>query len=350
MDENDEVFVHHPKAREARRVIVHAIASAPPGTTAILLSGGLDTSIIAEAVGGRQFVDAITVSCGDDVGNPKHDLSYAQHIARRAKLNHHVVSIPDTLSIMDPSPSGALYLAVQTLQTFDPMELRGGVAVARALLHAQSLGITSIVTGDGADEMFAGYSFVTTLAEDKLNAWRERAAKHMQFCATKLGQALGISVYQPFVQPDVVAFALSCTKADLVAAHDGAIHGKFVLRAAFPEAFSRWRDKVPLETGAGTTPLGTLFDHHTPTDEFDQERQDILAQDGIAVRSAEHLHYYRVFRTIFHRPNGADWTTRVRRHDSDPCVQCGFQLERPDQYFCKTCGAWPARTSLPPTS
>ncbi|RHY32011.1 hypothetical protein DYB32_002979 [Aphanomyces invadans] len=265
---------------------------------------------------------------------------------------------------MDPSPSGALHLAVKTLETFDPMELRGGVAIARALLHAKSLGITSIVTGDGADEMFAGYSFVTNLSEEKLQAWRNRAANHMQFCATKLGQALGISVYQPFIQPDVVAFALSCTKDDLVATHGGAVHGKFVLRAAFPEAFSRWRDKVPLETGtqsqksrvwlmwhdsgAGTTPLGKLF-KEPPT--FDQDRQRVLDQDGITLRNAEHMHYYEVFRSIFGPPeDGTEWTCRVRRHDSDPCLQCGFQLDRLDQYFCKTCGAWPARATLPPSS
>ncbi|CAK4081074.1 unnamed protein product [Aphanomyces euteiches] len=342
----DAVFEQHGRAAEARRVLLEAMNATPPDATAILLSGGLDTAIIAQAPSRHRFSTAITVSCGQDANSPAHDLPYAKAIAMKESLEHHIVSIPDTLAAMDPGSQGALHLAIQTLQTFDPMELRGGVAVAMALLKAKALGMTAVVTGDGADEMFAGYSFLVDQPPEKLQAWRDRAAQHMKFCATTLGAALGISVYQPYIQPNVIAFALTCTKDDLVGSHDGIRHGKFVLRAAFPEAHSRWRAKIPLETGAGLTPVGTMFQERAQ--DFEQEKQRVFEEDAIVLRDAEHLHYYKVFRSLF-ASKGDDgilrWTCKAVRFGSDPCIQCGFQLERPDQLFCKTCGAWPARST-----
>ncbi|EQC41665.1 hypothetical protein SDRG_01623 [Saprolegnia diclina VS20] len=359
------------KIAEARAVLLRSMAAIPSATTAVLLSGGLDTSIIVDTPSGHRFTDAITVSCGP-TDKPEHDLAYATAIASAHGLTHHVLSYPDPMDLVNDDPDGALALTIRILETFDPMDLRGGVAITKALQHAKAIGITSIVTGDAADELFAGYSFLTSQSEEKLLAWIQRASAHMKFCGTAIGAALGITVHQPFVHPDVIAFALTCSKDDLVGVdpHKSAlVHGKLILRQAFPEATSCWRTKVPLETGSGTTPLATLFQERADPANFEAEKRAVFVGDGIVIRDPEHLHYYRIFKRIFRQEDATSvepplppsttqahrgatpgvWTCTVKRFDSDPCIQCGFQLERPEQYFCKTCGAWPARASGPPS-
>ncbi|KDO34583.1 hypothetical protein SPRG_00646 [Saprolegnia parasitica CBS 223.65] len=350
------------KIAEARAVLLRSIGAIPSATTAVLLSGGLDTSIIVDATSGHRFTDAITVSCGP-TDQPEHDLAYATAIASAHGLTHHVLSYPDPMDLMHDDPNGALALTIRILETFDPMDLRGGVAITKALQHAKAIGITSIVTGDAADELFAGYSFLTSQPEEKLLAWIQRASAHMQFCSTAIGAALGMTVHQPFVHPDVIAFALTCEKTTWLGPTS------LILRQAFPEAHSCWRTKVPLETGSGTTPLAALFKERCDPDRFEVKKRAVFLDDGIVLRDPEHLHYYTIFKRIFYEkgpssveprlaPSTAQahrgaspgrWTCAVKRFDSDPCIQCGFQLERPEQYFCKTCGAWPARASGPPS-
>ncbi|KAI9206855.1 uncharacterized protein BJ171DRAFT_596993 [Polychytrium aggregatum] len=382
-----------------RSAISRLLVDADPDMTAILLSGGLDTSIIAEApliapdgtdLGPVSIKHAITVSCGEDVANigPQHDLPYAVRICEARGFTHHILSVPNPREqLMDPAkPNAPIVYAIQTLQSFDPMEMRGGVAVTHALQYAASLGIKTVVTGDGADELFAGYSFLTSLSASRLKKWLLRIVGHFSFSAVPLAAGLGMRVIQPFLDPAVVEFALSCTKDDLVGpdpADPSLLHGKFVLREAFPEAHSRWRRKVPLETGAGTTPVGKEYAALGTSEDLQLALDRVYADDGIVLRDREHLHYFSVFEGIFRAadaepcaafelqaPPPADpadatgplanrkfahtgrlrsvWSCRAPRFGSDPCVQCGFQLDRLDQYFCKTCGAWPARPSGPP--
>ncbi|KAI8622785.1 hypothetical protein BC830DRAFT_6804 [Chytriomyces sp. MP71] len=381
------------------------LAEAPCATTAVLLSGGLDTSIITDAANARDprllaagkpgtvasdgFVHAVTLSVDTDPiseedgtnedatinKKPWLDLPYALAIARRyPAMRHHVVKVTDPMETL--MRSDTLVFCIRTLNTFDPMELRGGVALAHAMIHAKSLGIDTLVTGDSADELFAGYSFLTGLSDVKLRKWIKRYVGNSSFSAVPMGNALGMRVIQPYLHQRVIDVALQCNKDDLVGPDPmdpALVHGKYVLRVAFPEAASQWRKKIPLETGAGTTPIGEVFTKSVEKEWLSAQMDEVYTRYGIVIRDAEHLHYFRVFEKLFaehvDNPAGTDaalsvttqtntdptlerfarptrnvrWTTSLPRFGADPCVKCGFELDRADQYFCKTCGAWPAR-------
>ncbi|KAI9348637.1 hypothetical protein BDR26DRAFT_892179 [Obelidium mucronatum] len=359
-----------------------------PETTAVLLSGGLDTSIIVDTLPycdtPFRFKHAITVNVGAyDPSKPHLDLPYAQAIAEAHGLTHHVLQVDDAMELVCGTKSGilhekidtALHTCVLALESFDPMELRGGVALAHALQYAAARGFAAVVTGDGADELFGGYAFLAALSSARLRKWIRRLAGRCAFAAAPLGAALGgVAVVQPFLHARVEAAALACARCDLIGCGDdaGVTHGKLALRCAFPEARSRWRRKVPLETGCGTTPLGARFADAQAADKkaVQAEVDAVYAKYGIVIRDSEHLCYFRVFEKLFavvvgdadtidaianedsttserfaHNNNSMSisWKTKIPRFGSDPCIKCGFQLERPDQYFCKTCGAWPAR-------
>lgn len=350
----------------------------PDAMGAIFLSGGLDTSILAEASdqalqpndcdpryalsmvktsGARpllRFDHAITVQAHADA----LDAVYAQNIYESLKgisLGElHIVK-----RTLDDLLSNAGQVA-KLLCTCDPMELRNSVVIYEALAEASARGAKQVMTGDGADEVFCGYSFYHKMDEEALMAYRVQIMKVMQFTATKLANAFGIEVFSPYLDNRVLEFALSLTKADLIGEQtpvprggpDG-IHGKLILRQAFPESFSQWRSKQPIEQGAGTTALRLgYFDDRWTDEEFRAQQKHILGSHGVYVRDREHLFFFRAFIDAFDgdianvpRRRSDKWRLMTLDEDEGFCPACHFELSHQDQDFCVTCGFWPTKTT-----
>jgi len=359
------------RVQELRRLLLQSLQTSTP-CDCILLSGGVDTSILAEAAfavynqnagsedgGGhgdqdrpaKPLTGAITVLCTDQAT----DEFYATQIAARTGLVHQVVKI--TLdSVLEE-----LDFCIRTLQTFDPMELRNSIVIARGLSIAKSLGYKSVMTGDGADELFAGYSFLHNMSAERLQAYSDRLTKTMRFSGVILAKTLGLQLVQPYLDPEVIAFSQQCTRDEKINYHDHPqerewqdrlsgrqLHGKFILREAFEEeAFSAWRKKEPIEVGSGTTVLPKLFQESMTPEDLKKEQDQILTEEGIKIRDVEHLQYFRVFKKVF----GDDLSTypeKLKKDGRDPCPGCGFNLTSPEQTFCVICGQWPARVLPPP--
>lgn len=312
-------------AAELRAVVERAALRHP--AECILLSGGLDTSILAHLGVRYGTRAAVTVL----VGTEAPDGPYALAVARRLGLRHHVIRT-DFEGVLAEAE-----FVVRTLKTFDPMEVRNSIVIARGLREAARLGHRTVMTGDAADELFAGYSFMWSKPEGEFERFGERIASVMRFSSVPLGAALGVRVETPYQNPDVVAFALRLTRNEKVGVRDGVTHGKFLLRLAFPEVDACWRRKDPIEVGAGTASLPDYFRARLPAGELEAERKWLAEAERIEIRDAEHLAYYRIFRRVF----GA--SPPLERFGGNPCSKCGFELPRPDSDFCVTCGAWPAR-------
>ncbi|KAF9292296.1 hypothetical protein BGZ68_008261 [Mortierella alpina] len=348
------------RVQELRRLLLKSLAKTTP-CDCILLSGGVDTSILAEAAFAvhnankeetqRPLSGAVTVLCTDQAT----DEFYATQISARLGLTQKVVKI--TLdSVLEE-----LEFCIKTLQTFDPMELRNGIVIARGLSVAKSLGYKTVMTGDGADELFAGYSFLHNMSAERLQAYSDKLTKIMRFSGVELAKALGLTLVQPYLDPELIAFSQQCTRDEKINYHDHPVdrewqdrlsgrqlHGKFILREAFEdEAFSAWRKKEPIEVGSGTTVLPKMFQESMSAEDLKKEQDRILEQEGIKIRDVEHLQYFKVFKKVF----GDDMSTypeKLKKDGRDPCPGCGFNLSTPDQTFCVICGQWPARVLPPP--
>ncbi|KAF9433731.1 hypothetical protein BGZ76_009050 [Entomortierella beljakovae] len=351
------------RVQELRQLLLKSIEKSTP-CDCILLSGGVDTSILAEAAFAvynqnkeankdlkRPLNGSVTVLCMDEA----RDEFYSTQIASRLGLDQEIVKV--TLdSVLEE-----LEFCIQTLQTFDPMELRNSIVIARGLSVAKSLGYKTVMTGDGADELFAGYSFLHTMSPERLKAYSDRLTKTMRFSGVVLAKALGLELVQPYLDSELIAFSQQCTRDEKINYHDHPkdrewqdrlegrqLHGKFILREAFEEeAFSAWRKKEPIEVGSGTTVLPKVFKESMDPEEFKKEQERIKTEDGIEIRDVEHLQYYKVFKKVF----GNDLSTypeKLMKDGRDPCPACGFNLNSPEQTFCVICGQWPARI-IPPS-
>jgi asparagine synthase (glutamine-hydrolysing) len=292
---------------------------------AVLMSGGLDTSIVASLASKRGPIRAYTVALQ---GAPSPDIEYAELMAEHLGVKHkiHVFDIDE---LMENLPE-----VVKTLNVFDPMEIRNSVAVYIGMKDVKKDGISTCLTGDACDELFAGYSFLFDLDPPRLKIALKRLWDVMSFSAIPMAESLGMVAKIPFLEPEVKLLASGVNPSFLVGEHQGHKLGKWIVRKAFESALpSRitWRIKTPIEYGCGTTVLPQVFDKRMSEEEFHAKQQRIKETDGVTIRDKEHLAYYEIFRRIFGvRPKTTGRT----------CPHCHYGV-REDATFCRTCGAYP---------
>jgi len=255
---------------------------------ALLLSGGLDTSILAALSNdtSRMSKKALTVVLA---GARAQDLDYAQKIARKFRYEHHVICITET-EALEKLPD-----VVKAVRSFDPA-LPNDLTIYVALEEAKALGIRSLMTGDGADELFAGYSYMHALSPDALSRYIETILRTMWFSSNKLGASLGVEIKQPYLDKEIIDFARDVDPALKVRERDGRTYGKWLLRKAFEAELGEvaWRAKEPIEFGSGTTQLRDVIQRKISDTEFEDKKREY----GLEFMNKEHLYFYEIYRTV----------------------------------------------------
>jgi asparagine synthase (glutamine-hydrolysing) len=295
----------------------------------IVFSGGLDTSImavIATSYGRRLRGVMISVAEGTGLDEP-----FARVMVDRLSLALDILR-PSLHDLLERMPE-----LIALLQTFDPMELRNSIVAYLALEAARKRGLSAVLTGDAADELFAGYSFMFNMAPERLPAYIGHLNGIMHFTSQVIGRHLGIGVDCPYETLAVRDFALSLEYGDLVGESQGQRFGKKILREAFasvlPEQIT-WRVKTPIEYGSGSTGLKQLSEQIVSDSEFAGEQERAAAQDSVKLRDKEQCFYYRMFRKQLPPPI-------ERARDVKNCPECHGPISRVDMSYCRVCGAYP---------
>lgn len=315
------------KIKRLRDLLIdQVLASSADG---IIFSGGLDTSIVAAiATSHGRRLRGVMISVAEGTGL---DEPFARTMADRLRL---------TLDILRPSLHDLLERMpdlIALLQTFDPMELRNSIVAYLALEAARKRGSSAVLTGDAADELFAGYTFMFNMAPVRLPAYIRHLNGIMHFTSQVIGRHLSIGVDCPYETPAVRDFALSLEYEDLVGESQGQRFGKKILREAFasllPEQIT-WRVKTPIEYGSGSTALKQLTEQLVSDSELAGEQERAAAHDSVKLRDKEQCFYYRMFRKQLPPP-----IERVR--DVKACPECHGPVSRVDMSYCRICGAYP---------
>jgi len=292
----------------------------------LLLSGGLDTSIIALIASKFTSLKAFTVALESA---PAPDVEYASLVARRLGIEHFIHYFNED-ELYD-----ALHATIRVVRSFDPMEIRNSAAIYIALRVARGEGLNAIMTGDGSDELFAGYSFLFDLEGDELKSELERLWRVMRFSSIPLAEALGIEAKLPYLDPHVRDFASKLNPSYMIREERGQKWGKWILRKAFegllPDEII-WRVKTPIEHGSGTTILPALFEQKISDEEFQEKRGKYLEADRVVIRSKEQLFYYEIYRST------VGTSHPVKRGKT--CPYCNSDVEEGATY-CRICGSYP---------
>ncbi|MFQ6080538.1 MAG: asparagine synthase-related protein [Candidatus Bathyarchaeia archaeon] len=293
----------------------------------ILLSGGLDTSVLAATASKFVSLKAFTVALQ---GAPAPDVEYATLMANNLRLKHFIRYF-DKGELYDAIPH-----VVRILKSFDPMEIRNSVTIYVGLRMAREDGISTIMTGDGCDELLAGYDFLFDLEKEQLDLELQKLWNVMFFSSIPLAKALKIRAKLPYLDPDFKSFAMKLDSRYKIRRERGRIWGKWILRKAFENILPEevvWRIKTPIEYGSGTTVLPSLFDQNISNGEFEEKRSKYLEDDRVVIRSKEQLFYYELYRSVIGVPHPTDSKRKI-------CPQCNSNVAEKATY-CRTCGAYP---------
>jgi asparagine synthase (glutamine-hydrolysing) len=290
---------------------------------ALLLSGGLDSSILGSILHPKY---SVAVGFGSDAP----DLAYARQVAEKYSSKHAEV-------IFDQNMMAELVeQIIQIIKTFDPIEIRNSAVALAGIERAKSDGYNAIMTGDGSDELFAGYNYLTRYYSDpqKLDLELRRLWQVMHFSSKKLGEHVGVKVKTPFLDEKFLSFAKSISVSEKVGERSGKKCGKFILRRCFEAALGDivWRDKLAQEQGAAIGKYQKYIEDMLDDRTFASKSRIANEYDSVRIRSKEHLHYYAIFRSHFSPPKEEDCELR--------CPECSGCMAQGGR-FCRTCGAFP---------
>ncbi len=214
----------------------------------VAFSGGVDSSllcaIMANNTNNRYFAAGLPES---------HDLKSAQQAARMMRIDLQVIQL-DACRVEMLIPR-----VIETIESYNPLDL--AIALPMYVLSEQTkaAGLRSIMTGQGADELFAGYSRyarlpaannkglhnaleldVRNIARDNLERDNFAAASH------------SIDIILPYLDPRVVKLGLTI---------DGSLKlnrgiNKYILRKVAEQLMPHelaYKPKKALQYGSGVT-------------------------------------------------------------------------------------------------
>jgi asparagine synthase (glutamine-hydrolysing) len=290
----------------------------------ISLSGGLDSSIIAHFLKPRK-PNTVAIIAEDFVST---DLTYCQMISKEMELPLTIYNVR-TEEILE-----AIEGTIKILKNFNDIEIRNNVVMYLAIKWAKENGEKSVITGDGADELFAGYSFLINKSEEELTTEIKRICSIMHFPTQKIGKALGVTIESPFLNENVIKLAEEIPVSLKVKEENGKRQGKWILRKTFEKHIPQqiaWREKSPMQEGSGTAGLTNLFDSVIGEEQFVEKKLLVEKTDRVIIRSRESMHYYEIFKKLFGTP--------VDSKSDEVCPYCKHHVGK--SKFCRMCGAFP---------
>ncbi|WP_026295080.1 asparagine synthase B [Sediminispirochaeta bajacaliforniensis] len=274
------------------------------------LSGGLDSSIIS-AVVAQEKPDLHTFSVGLEGSS---DLEAAQLVASHIGSKHHQYIITKEEIVAE------LPRIIYHLESFDQDLVRSSIPTYfTAKLAAQEVKV--ILTGEGADELFGGYTYYRSIADHaQLHKELLRSIKTLHNInlqrVDRITMAHSIEARVPFLDLKVIETA---QRIPVELKLNGTPPAeKWILRKTYEKLLPEkivWRPKEQFDEGTGMTDLLPQLTSELFSDE--QAGRLIKKHPEARLRSKEEAYYFLLFQDLF-------------RHDEQMVRQVARWGERPD--------------------
>ena len=304
----------------------------------VLLSGGLDSSIIA-AITQKYSKKRVETDSKEAAWWPQlhsfavglegsPDLIAAQKAADYIGTVHHEVhfTIQEALD--------ALPDVIYHIETYDITTVRASTPMYLLARVIKSMGIKMVLSGEGSDELFGGYLYfhkAPNAQEFHEELVRKMSKLHLYDClrANKSLMAWGVEGRVPFLDKDFIDIAMGLNPSDKmnIRLPDGKQRmEKWILRKAFedllPESIA-WRQKEQFSDGVGYNWIDTL---KKMTEEKVSDAEFARRENRFPVNPPKTKEEY-YYREIYSRLFPSDSAARCVPHEAGVACSTAKALE-----------------------
>ena len=304
----------------------------------VLLSGGLDSSIIAAVT---QKFSKKRVESGDKAeawwpqlhsfavgleGSP--DLEAARKAAEYIGTIHHEVHF------MIQEALDALEDVIYHIETYDITTVRASTPMYLLARVIKSMGIKMVLSGEGSDELFGGYLYFHKAPDAKEfheELVRKMSKLHLYDClrANKSLSAWGVEGRVPFLDKEFIDIAMRLNPSDkmnIKLAGGKQRVEKWILRKAFEDYLPKeicWRQKEQFSDGVGYSWIDTL---KKMTEEKVSDAEFARRENRFPVNPPKTKEEY-YYREIYSRLFPSDSAAKVVPHEAGVACSTAKALE-----------------------
>ena len=273
-------------------IVKRLMSDVPVGA---FLSGGLDSSIIAAIA--RQHVEELhTFSVGL---RGSRDLLAAREVASYLDAIHHEYQI-EPEEVIEHLPR-----IIYFLESFDQDLVRSAIPCYFTSRLASDY-VKVILTGEGADELFAGYDYYRNISsQEVLQRELRRSVCSLHNInlqrVDRLTMAHSIEGRVPFLDTQLIEIAQRIpAQWKLYSSSDGEVIEKWILRKAFEDLLPKrivWRNKEQFDEGSGISDLmPNLSERFMSKGQSSRYMENNVDQQ---LRSREECVYHKLFCDAF---------------------------------------------------
>src|SRR5688572_21249397 len=272
----------------------------------VLLSGGLDSSIIAATA--KKFAarrveeQGRTEAWWPQLHSFSVGLETSPDLVAAREVAKHIGSVHHEFHFTIQEGFDALSDVIHHLETYDVTSIRAATPMYLMARRIRAMGVKMVLSGEGADEIFGGYLYFHRAPDAR--AFHEETIRkldrlHLYDClrANKAMAAWGVEARVPFLDKEFMDVAMSISPAAKMAG-SGRME-KHILRQAFAEdlpASIAWRQKEQFSDGVGYDWIDMLR-AHTAAEVSDQAMANAHIRFPYNTPVTKEAYFYRA---IFH--------------------------------------------------
>lgn len=267
--------------------------------TASLLSGGIDSSVIAcvatEAYREKFGKDARLTTFALGVGESQ-DIHNARMVSEHLGTDHHelIVGLDDILEVLPD--------VIYQLESFDPSLVRSSASNYLISRYAGDRGFKILLSGEGGDEVFCGYIYLKDRPLEELFGHQMECIGFLHNNASlrldRMNHCNSVRVVAPLISGELLNYSLGMPPEFKQKPHNGDRIEKWIFRKAFEDYLPRpvvWRVKQEFSQGSGSA---DVLPNHFEQIISDDELREAQAEYPL-IRSKEELYYFRIFTDNF---------------------------------------------------
>ena len=275
-------------------------------STAALLSGGMDSSVICalaskrwkEQYGSSSRLRTFAIGVGESL-----DIQGARLVAKHIDSDHHemIVTLEDLLAVLPD--------VIYHLESFDPSLVRSAVANFLISRRASKQGIDTLLSGEGGDEVFCGYSYLKGLPAEEIFSKQIECLGYLHNNASlrldRMNQCHSIRVIAPLISGELLGYALTIPAEWKIYGINSTRIEKWIFRKAYEDFLPlsiTFRTKQEFSQGSG---CADVLQNHFEAEVSGLEFAEAKAKYPI-IRSKEELYYFSLFVQYFGAEKAVD--------------------------------------------